>query len=397
MRLSQRTRSVKPSLTRKLFNMAKDFDDVIDLTLGDPDFNTPNTIKQAGIRAIENNYSHYTMNAGAREARTVIAEHVKKIWSVDCDPDENLIVTVGGMEALFLALLSIVDSGSEVILFSPYYVNYLQMVEICGGTPVVIDAYSSEKGMVIDETVLEERINEKTVAIILNSPNNPTGAVLSAESLHAIAALAEKRDLTIISDEVYRTLLYDGRKHESILQFPQALPRTVLIDSASKEYSMTGWRIGYAYGPEKIISAMIKLQENVAACANVPAQYALAAAYQTKIMETAAMREEFQKRRDILCAELGKIEGLKFYKPQGAFYLFADISACGVSSEEFAYGLLEREHVAVVPGKAYGDMYDGFIRIAFTKKTEVLEQAAKKMKEYIDDMVTEQQKKQQDK
>ena len=309
--------------------------------------------------------------------------HGQTIWNVENNADENIIITVGGMEALYLALQSIVDDGDEVIIFAPYYVNYYQMIQMCGGEPVIIDTYSIEDGLNISEEILEKSVTEKTTAIIINSPNNPTGGIVSKESLNAIFNIAEKYDLMIISDEVYRTLIYDDNKHESILQFKNAARRTILVDSLSKEFCMTGWRIGYALGPKEVISAMTKLQENVAACANVPAQYALITAYSKRDMESEAFCDKFSKRRDILCNALKDINGIKFRIPEGTFYLFVNISELGMTSEEFAYGLLTEEHVAVVPGKAYGDNYDGYIRIAFTKDTDSLISAAKKIKDFI--------------
>lgn len=381
MKIANRSKQIVSSLTRALFNETKKYNGVIDLTLGDPDFDTPKNIKEAGVKAILNNKTHYSENAGLIEARKAVCEHIKEIWDIDAST-ENVAITVGGMEALYLALLSIVDPGDEVIIFAPYYVNYFQMIAMCGGTPVIVDGYDSKKGISIEKELLEDKITEKTVAIIINSPNNPTGGVIPKESLRAIAELSQKYDIAVISDEVYRVLTYDGNKHESILQFDEAKKRTILIDSLSKEFCMTGWRIGYAYGPSDIIASMVKLQENVAACASVPAQYALISAYRSNISNKAIV-DEFCKRRDQLCESLSRFKGIKYQKPQGTFYLFVDISDLNMSGEEFAYRLLREKHVAVVPGKAYGDSYDKYIRIAFTKDIKVLEEAAERIGEFI--------------
>lgn len=385
MKISKRSLNITPSLTRALFNEATLYDHVIDLTLGDPDFDTPMQIKKAGCNAIMNDKTHYSANAGLIEARSIIADRVEKIWGRACDPEKNLIVTVGGMEALYLALLSIVDEDDEVIIFAPYYVNYAQMVNMCGGKVVVIDSYSSESGMRIDMNELNDCITDRTVAIILNSPNNPTGGILSKTNLKQIADLSDKYNLAIISDEVYRTLIYDGIEHQSILQFEKAKNRTILIDSLSKEYSMTGWRIGYAYAPPEIISVMTKFQENVAACVTVPSQYALIEAYKNDIRAD-YIRLEFQKRRDCICELLSDIKGISYYRPQGTFYLFVDMSELNIDSEEFAYKLLREKHIAVVPGKAYGESYDKYIRIAFTKNTDILKLAAEKIHDFIDSL-----------
>ena len=382
MKLSKVTSNIQPSLTRKLFNMAKEYDDVIDLTLGDPDLAPPKEVCDAAYSAMQTNKLHYSANAGLIETRNAIAHHIKRIWNRDCNPDNNLIVTVGGMEALYLTIMSIVDPGDEIIVFAPYYVNYIQMIELCGGTPIVINAYDSEKGWVINEDILENAITEKTVGVIINSPNNPTGTILNRDILKIIYDTAEKYDFTIISDEVYRTLIYDNSVHESILQFDNAMSRTVLIDSLSKEYSMTGWRIGYAFGPSELIANMIKLQENVAACATVSSQYALIEAYNNQLSNQYII-DEFQKRRNYLYNALSAITVLNPIEPKGTFYMFVNISDTGLKSEEFAYKLLQETHIAVVPGITYGEMYDAYIRIAFTKEINVLEMAVQRLSKFF--------------
>lgn len=388
MKISRRANTVQPSLTRQLFNMAKNYDDVIDLTLGDPDLQTPERIKQAGCQAILQNKTKYSANAGLAEARAVVAKHVNKVWNVPCDPDSNLIVTVGGMEALFLALSCMVDEGDEVIIFAPYYVNYVQMVNICGGKPVIIDSYSDTQGMVINAEAVRKSITDRTVAIIVNSPNNPTGSLLSKQDLEKIWELARTYDLTVISDEVYRTLIFDDNHHESILQFPGAQDRTVLIDSLSKEYCMTGWRVGYAYGPELLIKNMVKMQENVAACASLPSQYAMIEAYGDSACNDGTIAEVFQKRCNYLYEALCRIPGVHCVKPKGTFYLFLNIEKTGLQSYDFACQLLQQEHVAVVPGEAYGESYTNYVRIAFTKEIAVLEKAVERIRRFILDKLS---------
>ena len=383
MKISRRANSVQPSLTRQLFNMAKNYDDVIDLTLGDPDLNTPERIKAAGCRAIMQNKTKYSANAGLAEARAVIAKHVQKIWDIPCDPDENLIVTVGGMEALFLSLACLVDEGDEVIIFAPYYVNYVQMVTVCGGTPVIIDSYSDQLGMVIDEDKVRKSITDRTVAIIINSPNNPTGSLLSKKDLKVVADIAEEYDLTVISDEVYRTLIFEGKQHESILQFPSARGRTVLIDSLSKEFCMTGWRIGYTHGPAELIKNMVKMQENVVACASLPSQYAVIEAYSGECEDSDTALNEFERRCNFLYEKLSQIPGVHCVKPKGTFYLFLNIEKTGLESYDFACRLLQQEHVAVVPGIAYGEHYTKYVRIAFTRELSVLDKAVEKIRRFV--------------
>lgn len=385
MKISKRANKILPSLTRKLFNMAKDYEDVIDLTLGDPDLPPPKEVCDSAYEAMKNNRMHYSANAGLSEARAAVAENIKKVWNLDANPDENIIITVGGMEALYLCMLSVIDEGDEVIVFAPYYVNYIQMIELCGGVPIIVNAYDLEKGLFIDEAALSSAINDKTAAIIVNSPNNPTGDMFSRADLETIAKAASDNDLLIISDEVYRTLIYDDVPHESILASDNARGRTLLVDSMSKEFSMTGFRVGYAFGESELIANMIKLQENVAACACVSSQYALAEAYRKEIPNN-YIRTEFQKRRDFFFGELEKFEKITPMCPKGTFYMFVNIEKTGMKSEEFAYRLLDGAHIAVVPGIAYGEDYDGYIRIAFTKDIEVLKEAACRLKEFLNNI-----------
>lgn len=382
MKVSKRVMTIEPSLTRQMFNLAQTYDDVIDLTLGDPDLPPPKEIREAAYEAIEKNKLRYSANAGLREAREAVAKRIAKVWGRGYDPQTQISITVGGMEALFLSLSCMIDEGDEVIVLTPYYLNYIQMIEVCGGRPVMVEIYDPQKGLYIDEDALERAVTQKTIAIIINSPNNPTGDVLSKGMLQIIARFAQTHELSIVSDEVYRALLYDERPHESILQFPEAVSRTIVIDSLSKEYSMTGWRIGYAFGPEKMISNMVKLQENVAACVTVSSQYGLIAAYKRDISNRYIV-ETFRKRRDYLYKAISDLNLVKCQKPKGTFYMFIDISATGYRSGEFAYQLLKEAHVAVVPGVVYGKGYDDHIRIAYTKNVEQLETAVERIKFFL--------------
>lgn len=383
MKISQRANDISPSLTRKLFNMAQNYTDVIDLTLGDPDVNTSEDIKKAACDAILNNRTKYSANAGLIDVRQAVCKRVSGVWNVNCTT-ENVILTVGGMEALYLSLLSVIDPGDEVIIFAPYYVNYYQMIKMCGGVPVVIDAYGKD-GFVIEENKIKEKITDKTVAFIINSPNNPTGSVIDRKYLEIIYKIAKENDLYVVSDEVYRTLIFDDVKHESILSFENEAERVILIDSMSKEYSMTGYRAGFAYANEDVIKAMTKLQENVAACVSLPSQYAMLYAYENNV-KLGFIKDEFEKRRNFLYEKLSSLDKLFAVKPQGTFYMFVNIEKTGLKSEEFALKLLEKEHVAVVPGKSYGENYDGYIRIAFTKDIDVLNKAAERIFSFIENI-----------
>ena len=383
MKISSKTNKITPSLTRKLFNMAQAYNDVIDLTLGDPDLAPPEVVKEAACDSIANNLTHYSANAGLYKVRKTVSKRVEKIWGVE-SCEENVMLTVGGMEALYLSLLCMLDDGDEVIIFAPYYVNYVQMVGMCGGKPIIIDAYG-KNGFEITKEQISEKITDKTVAIIINSPNNPTGDVLSETFLKNVYEVACENDLYIVSDEVYRTLTYDNENHKSILNFPRAYERTILIDSMSKEFSMTGWRIGYAWAPINFIQTMTKVQENIAACVSLPSQYAMLFAYENSI-DSDYVVSEFETRRNFLYKRISNIDKLSCVKPKGTFYMFVNIENTGIKSEEFAENLLKEKHIAVVPGKAYGDNYDSYIRIAFTKPIDILADAANKIEEFVNQL-----------
>lgn len=381
MKISHRADVIEPSLTRKLFNLAMQYDNVIDLTLGDPDIQPEERIKTAACKAIMEGKTRYSENAGLLELRKAVAFCIEDEYGLAVDPSKNIIITVGGMEALFLSFSTLLDPGDEVIIQAPYYVNYVQMVKMCGGVPVVINT-TEEKDYQIDIDEVIEKITDKTVAIVINSPCNPSGAVMSADTLDQLAKVAVQYDLTVISDEVYRTLLYDGRKHESIFCRPGMKERTILIDSISKRYSMTGYRIGYAVGPWEFVANMIKMQENVCACAPLPSQYAAIEAYmncpnQTEILSV------FEKRRNLLINRMERIAGIHCNVPAGTFYLFVNIKDTGMDCLEFAYKLLESEQVAVVPALAYGEAYGDYIRIAFTLSEDRLTEAVERIERFV--------------
>ena len=295
-----------------------------------------------------------------------------------------MILTVGGMEGLFLSLNCIIDDGDEVIVPAPYYVNYIQMIRMCGGVPIVVNT-TEESGFCITAKQIEDAITEKTVAIIINTPCNPTGEVIDKQTLEEIAQIAQKFDLTVISDEVYRTLIFDDVQHNSILSCPNMKERTVVIDSLSKRFAMTGYRIGYAVGPQELIANMIKMQENVAACAPLPSQHAAIAAY-LECAEDTSLCEEFEKRRNFIFESINKIEGLSCRKPAATFYLFVNIEQTGMNSIDFAYRLLESKQVAVVPGITYGQAFDHYIRIAFTLDIEVMKIGVERIRAFMNEL-----------
>ena len=384
MKISKAANAVEPSLTRKLFNMAKEYNDVIDLTLGDPDVLPSHKIRAAASEAIMQGKTRYSANAGLPKLREAIADNFRNEYKLQIDPLNNVIVTVGGMEALFLSLTCMINPGDEVIILAPYYVNYKQMISMCSGVPVIVNT-KEENGFAVSTEMLEGVITDKTVAIIINTPCNPTGAVLGKESLEAIADLAKKYDLAVISDEVYRCLIYDDVKHQSIVNLPGMLERTVVIDSFSKRFAMTGYRVGYAIAPDEFIAAMVKLQENVAACTSLPSQYAGIAAFEQCANDT-FIKDEFQERRDYIYTAINNIEGLSCIKPAATFYLFVNIKNTGLDALTFAYKLLEKQHVAVVPGIAYGEEYKDYVRIAYTMEIDVLKKAINKIEQFVSNL-----------
>lgn len=365
-RISNVANSIAPSMIRQLFNMAKTIDGVVDFTLGDPDVQPHRNIKEAACRAIMEGNTRYSQNAGLLELRETISKRYKEKESLDYSPVSDIAVTVGAMEGLYLTLLSLVNPEDEVIIPAPYYVNYKQMVEMCGGTPVIVNP-SDRKSLLVNGDDIASAVTERTKIILLNSPANPSGRILEDATIRRIAELALEKDLIVISDEVYRKLIYDGKPYLSIATLPGMKDNTVVINSLSKEFCMTGYRIGYVLGPEDIISALVKLQENVAACAPLPSQYAAIEALGSDEDYSENMIETFTRRRDTLYRELKEAEGIRVIEPEATFYAMVDISGLGYeSSVQFAYDLLEKAHVAVVPGVAYGEICKDFIRIAFT-------------------------------
>ena len=384
MKMSRMANLIEQSLTRKLFGLAQQYSDVIDLTLGDPDLKTPLDVREAACRAIMEGKTRYSANAGLIELRRAIAANLKKEYQLIVDPETEIVVTVGGMGALYLALAAVVDPGDEVIIPAPYYVNYVQMTQMCGGTPVIIET-SEQAGFAVTAQEVESAITDRTVAVVLNTPCNPTGEIMSASILEEIANIARKHDLYVITDEVYRSIIYDGAKHNSILHCKGMTDRTVLVDSCSKRFAMTGWRIGYACAPSRLIASMTKMQENIAACAPLPSQYAAIEAL-TGNVDTSYISEEFTRRRDIVVEGINRTGCISCRKPKGTFYAFANISGTGLSSVDFAYRLLEGQHVAVVPGVAYGPGYDTYVRISFTISSDKLAEAMERIGRFVDSL-----------
>lgn len=384
IQLSETAKSITPSLTRKLFNLAQKYDNVIDFTLGDPDIHPHQNIKDAGCKAILEGHTRYSPNAGLLELREVISTRYKEQYNMEYSPSDEVMITVGGMEALYLALLAILDKGDEVIIPAPYWINYEQMVCMCNGIPIIVNP-NNPNDLSLSIENIKKAVTSKTKVMILNTPNNPSGLIISDSALQQIAEIAIENNLIVITDEVYKTLLYDNIRFRSIATLKNMKERTVIINSLSKEFCMTGWRLGYAAAPAELISAMTMFQENIAACAPLPSQYAAIEALRHPEYSK-GMIEEFTRRKDSLIKEVSKIKGIKVNIPQGTFYAMLNIKSTGLKSEEFAYTLLEKEQVAVVPGITYGECCEGFIRIAFTLEISKIEEGIQRIKRFIEEL-----------
>lgn len=381
MKLSSVASGLEVSLTRQLFNKAKAFSDVIDLTLGDPDLVPSIKIRDAACAAIQQGKTRYSVNAGLLEARLAIGKCIENEYKIKIDCSSEIMLTIGGMGALYISLMALVDAGDEVLVIAPYYVNYVQMVRMCGGVPVIINT-DPENNFAIDIDALEKKVSGKTVAIIINSPCNPSGTVIDGKTLDKLAEFVKLHNIAVISDEVYRTLIYDNKHHESIFTRPDMKGHTIMIDSMSKRFAMTGYRCGFAVGPENVISAMTKMQENIASCTPLPSQYAAIKAYDECCHDN-WIKDEFEKRRDYIWNAINEIPLLSCNKPDATFYLFVNIKETGMDSVAFAHSLLEAQHVAVVPGVTYGDAYNHYIRIAYTMDIEILKQAVARIAKFI--------------
>lgn len=381
--LSELTTLVTPSPIRQMFNQAIGMEDVISFTVGEPDFTTPQHIVEAAIKALNDGQHHYTPNAGLLTLRQAIAKKMKHSHGLEYTAEDEIIVTAGGMEALFLAMQVLLNPGDEVILTDPCWTNYSRQILLCHGVPTYVSV-SESSNFQYDAHALKKAITSKTKAILINSPANPTGGIADYATLEAVAEIALEHDLYIISDEVYETLVFGGHQFTSIATFSQMKERTVIINSFSKAYAMTGWRVGYALGPESIISNMVKFQENVAACVNSAAQYGALAALEGPQQPLMEMQKQYAQRLAALVAELSKYEDVSFHVPQGTFYLLIDISSTGLNSFEFAKDLLAKEGVIVVPGSAFGAHGDKFVRLSFATSIDRIQEGANRIGRYFE-------------
>lgn len=384
MKISKIANSIQPSLTRQLFDKAKQYEDVIDFTLGDPDYQTPECIKNAGCEAILMGNTHYSSNSGLLELRSAISDSVFEETGFRYNSDDKIIVTVGAMQGLYLSLLSILDKGDEVIIPSPHWINYRHMTQMCNAKPVLIDAYE-EDGFVVKPSAIEQVITEKTVAIIINSPNNPTGAVYDKNTLVEICRICNENNIYLIFDECYKSIVYDD-EFVSVLNCGIDKEKLILINSCSKKWSMTGWRLGYVASSKKLIRNMTKLQENMVACASLPSQYAAIEAFKNSSNDAIEMCKGFKKRRDCLLSGINEIDKLSCRTPKGTFYAMVNIKKTGLGSEEFAYKLLDAVQVAVVPGITYGECCEGYIRIAYTMNEDKIREGVRRIRKFVNSL-----------
>ena len=377
--VSDKIKNIKPSGIRKFFDIANSIEDCISLGVGEPDFDTPCHITEEGIYSLEQGRTFYTSNQGLPELREEIAKWNKRKYNLDYSKEE-IIITCGGSEAIDIALRATLNPGDEVIILEPNYVCYEPDIILAGGVPIKIKLKNENEFRLTPEE-LESVITPKTKILLMNYPNNPTGAIMAKENLEKIAKVIIKHDLLVISDEIYSELTYEG-KHFSIGALPGMRDRTITINGFSKTYSMTGWRLGYVMGPKEIMDQVKKIHQFVIMSAPTISQYAGLEALRNGDNDIERMKKEYDKRRKYLLKEFNRL-GLPCFEPKGAFYIFPDIRKYNMSSEEFATELLNKEHVVVVPGTAFGDSGEGFIRISYAYSQDALKEAIKRIERFL--------------
>jgi len=378
--ISQKVHSISPSGIRKFFDLLSSVEGVISLGVGEPDFVTPWHIREAATRSLEKGYTMYTSNYGMLELRQELAKYLEHHYGVSYQPEREILVTVGVSEGLDLAVRAILNPGDEVIIPDPWYVSYPPCVILAGGTPVFVPV-SKQNNFVLKAEDVEPLINKQTKAILIGYPSNPTGAVTSREELIKIAKLAQKYNLLVISDEIYARLVY-GVEHTCFASLPGVKEQTILLGGFSKAFAMTGWRIGYIAANEQLIEAMLKIHQYTILCVPTMSQMAAIEALRSAEDDVAKMVKEYDRRRRFIVKKLNEI-GLPCFEPKGAFYAFPSIEATGMSSEEFAERLLMEERVAVVPGSAFGQCGEGFVRCCYATSLTNIEKALKRMERFV--------------
>lgn len=378
--LSSKVVPIKPSGIRKFFDIVSEMDDAISLGVGEPDFETPWHIREEGIYSLERGKTFYTSNSGLKDLKIEIAAYLSRRFGLEYDFRNQIFVTVGGSEAIDLALRAMLDAGDEVILPQPSYVSYEPCIYLADGKPVIIELKAEDQFKLKKQQLLDA-ITDKTKILIMPYPNNPTGAVMTEEDLREIAEVCVEKDLYVISDEIYSELTYSGT-HVSIASMPGMKERTIVINGFSKSYAMTGWRLGYACGPVSIIKQMLKIHQFAIMCAPTTSQYAAVEALRNGDEDVEKMRNAYNQRRNFLMRKFREM-GIECFEPFGAFYVFPSIKKYGLSSDEFATRLLREEKLAVVPGTAFGDCGEGFIRISYAYSLDELKKALEILEKFI--------------
>ena len=379
--LSDKIVTIKPSGIRKFFDIVNEMEDAISLGVGEPDFDTPWHIRDEGIYSLEKGRTFYTSNSGLKELRNEIANYMKRTQGISYDPAHEIIITVGGSEAIDLAFRAMINPGDEVLIPQPSYVSYEPCAILADAVPVIIELKEEDEFRLTAQQ-LRNAITDKTKILVLPFPNNPTGAIMEKKDLEEIAEVIREKDLYVVSDEIYGELTYKD-KHVSIASLPGMQERTILINGFSKAYAMTGWRLGYACAPKAIMEQMIKIHQFAIMCAPTTSQYAAVEALRNGDDDVKGMRESYNQRRRFLMHAFAEM-GLQCFEPYGAFYVFPCIKEFGLSSEEFAERLLKEEKVAVVPGTAFGDCGEGFLRISYAYSLENLKIALEKIEKFVE-------------
>jgi aminotransferase len=379
--LSDKVVQIQPSGIRKFFDVANDMPDAISLGVGEPDFDTPWIVREEGIYSLEKGRTFYTSNAGLQELKNEISFYLERKQNLSYNPKGEIMVTVGGSEGIDIALRALINPGDEIILPEPCYVSYLPCITLADGVPVRIDLKEENEFKLTPEELLGA-ITDKTKALILTFPNNPTGAVMTKEDLAPLVDIIIEKDIIVISDEIYSELTY-GSDHVSIASFPGMKERTILINGFSKAYAMTGWRLGYACAPKMILEQMLKIHQFAIMCAPTTSQYAAVTALRHCDGAVQEMKEAYNQRRRFVLNAFKEM-GLQCFEPRGAFYAFPCIKEFGMTSDEFAMKFLEEEKVAVVPGTAFGNCGEGFLRISYAYSIEELKEALGRMKRFVE-------------
>ena len=379
--LSRRAVAIKPSGIRRFFDIAAEMDDVISLGVGEPDFKTPWNIRRAGIESLERGHTWYTAKSGLMQLREAACGYLKRRFTLEYDPKKELLITVGGSEAIDIAIRALVEPGDEVLVVEPSFVCYTPITELTGGVPVPI-ATRAEDAFRLTPEQLKAAITPRTKLLILPFPNNPTGAVMRRAHLEAIAGVLRGTDIMVLSDEIYAELTYGDERHISFAEIDGMKERTILVQGFSKSYAMTGWRLGYAAGPAPVIKQMTKIHQFSIMCAPTTSQYAAVEALRNGDADIEEMRGQYDMRRRLLVDGLNRM-GLDCFSPEGAFYVFPSIRSTGLSSSDFCMRLLEAERVAVVPGDAFGESGEGFVRISYSYSVNHLLEALKRIDRFL--------------